>query len=81
MAGELQTQAVVTAQKSSGTQAPPVGKCEEGTQNRERPMNHHYIRLAAMAALSFLSMYALMYAMVDRLQNVYPSSTSSIWPD
>jgi uncharacterized protein (DUF305 family) len=36
-------------------------------------MNQHYIRLAAMAALSFLSMYALMYAMVDRLQNVYPN--------
>jgi hypothetical protein len=33
----------------------------------------HYIRLAAMAVLSFVSMYVLMYAMVDRFTNVYPN--------
>lgn len=31
----------------------------------------HYRRLLAMAALSFLSMYILMYAMVDVVGNVY----------
>ena len=31
----------------------------------------HYGRLAAMAVLSFLAMYALMYAMVDDARNVY----------
>lgn len=37
-------------------------------------MNHnHYARLLAMAALSFVAMYALMYAMVDSLGNVYNS--------
>lgn len=33
----------------------------------------HYLRLLAMAALSFLAMYALMYAMVDRMANVHPN--------
>jgi hypothetical protein len=32
-----------------------------------------YLRLAAMTALSFLAMYALMYAMVDRFENVFPN--------
>jgi uncharacterized protein (DUF305 family) len=31
----------------------------------------HYGRLLPMAALSFVSMYVLMYAMVDRFANVY----------
>ena len=33
----------------------------------------HYGRLLLMIALSFASMYVLMYAMVDRLSNVYAS--------
>jgi DUF305 family protein family protein len=33
----------------------------------------HYVRLLAMAVLSFISMYVLMYAMVDRIENVYPN--------
>jgi uncharacterized protein (DUF305 family) len=33
--------------------------------------NDHYGRLAVMALLSFVSMYVLMYAMVDRLENVH----------
>ena len=32
-----------------------------------------YGRLAGMTVLSFISMYILMYAMVDRLANVYPN--------
>jgi uncharacterized protein (DUF305 family) len=32
-----------------------------------------YGRLAGMTVLSFISMYILMYAMVDRLTNVYPN--------
>lgn len=31
----------------------------------------HYARLAGMAALSFVAMYILMYAMVDQFDNVY----------
>jgi uncharacterized protein (DUF305 family) len=31
-----------------------------------------YRRLMLMAALSFMSMYGLMYMMVDRIQNIYP---------
>jgi hypothetical protein len=37
------------------------------------PGRNHYWRLLIMAVLSFISMYILMYAMVDRLANVYPS--------
>lgn len=36
-----------------------------------RMAKSHYRRLAAMTALSFVAMYALMYAMVDSLGNVY----------
>lgn len=32
---------------------------------------HHYRNLLIMAALSFVSMYVLMYAMVDSIDNVY----------
>jgi uncharacterized protein (DUF305 family) len=32
-----------------------------------------YRRLLAMAFLSFLSMYVLMYMMVDRIENVFPN--------
>lgn len=34
---------------------------------------HPYARLAAMTVLSFAAMYILMYAMVDRVANVYPN--------
>ena len=40
--------------------------------NHSRQPNH-YVLLAVMAFLSFLAMYALMYAMVDSLANVYMS--------
>ena len=33
--------------------------------------NRHYVHLAIMTALSFISMYILMYAMVNRFANVY----------
>jgi len=33
----------------------------------------HYVRLLLMLALSFASMYVLMYAMVDALENVLPN--------
>lgn len=38
-----------------------------------RMMKQHYGRLLLMAGLSFVAMYALMYAMVDRVVNVHPS--------
>ena len=34
---------------------------------------NHYLRLAVMIALSYVSMYLLMYAMVDKLGDVYNS--------
>lgn len=34
---------------------------------------HSYARLAMMTVLSFVSMFLLMFAMVDRLANVYPN--------
>jgi hypothetical protein len=39
----------------------------------ERPVDHrhHYRNLVLMALLSFLAMFVLMYAMVDRFANVY----------
>lgn len=33
----------------------------------------HYRKLALMAVLSFIAMYGLMYAMADKLDNVYPN--------
>lgn len=38
-----------------------------------RAHNAHYGLLLIMAVLSFLSMYMLMYAMVDSFSNVYPN--------
>ena len=39
-----------------------------------RDMNKsHYGRLLVMTVLSFIAMYILMYAMVDRIANVYPN--------
>ncbi len=35
--------------------------------------NQHYMKLLIMAALSFISMYILMYSMVDRFANVFPN--------
>jgi uncharacterized protein (DUF305 family) len=34
---------------------------------------HHYGHLAIMTVLMFISMYVLMYAMVDRVENVFPN--------
>ncbi len=34
---------------------------------------NHYLRLLVMTVLSFVAMYVLMYAMVDRMANVYPN--------
>lgn len=39
----------------------------------ERRSGSPYLALALMAALSFVAMYVLMYAMVDRFENVYPN--------
>ena len=33
----------------------------------------HYLHFAIMLLLSFIAMFVLMYAMVDRLENVYPN--------
>lgn len=34
---------------------------------------NHYLRLLVMTVISFIAMYVLMYAMVDRFANVHPS--------
>jgi hypothetical protein len=39
----------------------------------------HYRHLLIMAVLSFISMYILMYAMVDTIGNVYNNFNHSIW--
>jgi len=38
---------------------------------KEKHGTSHYGRLLAMTVISFIAMYVLMYAMVDRLANVY----------
>lgn len=43
---------------------------DHASDGRTPPSRKHYVRLALMALLSFLAMYLLMYAMVDRLENV-----------
>lgn len=35
--------------------------------------NNAYVKLAVMSVLSFIAMYALMYAMVDQFANVFPN--------
>lgn len=42
-------------------------------QHNQGHNGKHYQRLAVMTVLSFISMYILMYAMVNRLENVYSS--------
>ena len=42
-------------------------------QHAEHKSENHYLRLTAMIVLSFISMYVLMYAMVNTLGNVYNS--------
>ena len=41
--------------------------------NHHNNNNNHYLRLLLMAVLSFISMYALMYAMVNTPANIYLS--------
>lgn len=41
--------------------------------NDKSMMTQHYLRLGLMAALSFVAMYILMYAMVNTVGNVHPS--------
>lgn len=45
---------------------------EHQMQHRQ-PMHAQYLRLIVMVLLSFLAMYILMYAMVNRLENVVPN--------
>jgi uncharacterized protein (DUF305 family) len=40
-------------------------------EHGKKIVGHHYGRLLLMTVLSFAAMYGLMYAMVDRLPNVY----------
>jgi uncharacterized protein (DUF305 family) len=40
-------------------------------EHAHSPKQHHYRRLLVMSLLSFVAMDVLMYAMVDRLANVY----------
>ncbi|KGQ20642.1 hypothetical protein LF41_1180 [Lysobacter dokdonensis DS-58] len=49
-----------------------------GKQANQHGHSGHYFRLLVMMGLSFLAMYALMYAMVDRFANVY-GSVNQAW--
>ena len=42
-------------------------------KHMDHNMEHKWTTLFAMAVLSFAAMYMLMYAMVDKLANVYPN--------
>ena len=42
-------------------------------QHSQEHNGKHYQRLVVMTVLSFISMYVLMYAMVNKLENVYSS--------
>lgn len=42
-------------------------------QSESHANKSHYGRLLVMTAISFIAMYVLMYAMVDRIANVYPN--------
>lgn len=44
---------------------------EKASPSHGKMKTGHYWRFGVMSALSFLAMYVLMYAMVDRLSNVY----------
>lgn len=46
---------------------------EHNMKNHDMKHGNPYTRLIVMIVLSFISMYILMYAMVDRLADVYPS--------
>src|SRR5688572_26725860 len=46
---------------------------ESSSRRQGHQRSGHYRRLLVMTAISFIAMYGLMYAMVDRIQNVYPS--------
>jgi hypothetical protein len=45
-------------------------KHEHDGHTGHKMSNRHYLRFALMAALSFVAMFVLMYAMVDALKNV-----------
>ncbi len=45
----------------------------QGSMTSSRTHTMPYRRLATMVGLSFASMYILMYAMVDRVDNLYPN--------
>ena len=42
-------------------------------QHNQHSQENHYLRLAGMIALSFISMYLLMYSMVNSVTDVYNS--------
>lgn len=49
-------------------------KHENHSTSKEHEMHGHpYVRLLLMLVLSFISMYILMYAMVNNLDNVFPN--------
>lgn len=50
------------------------GMHQNGTRQEGGMKHAHYGRLLLMVILSFIAMYILMYAMVDRLDNVHPNT-------
>ena len=60
-------------QSKSHDMKPHTKEHEPSNPNAMKLHDNHYVRLLTMIVLSFVSMYILMYAMVDRLENVYNS--------
>lgn len=46
----------------------------QGVQTEHKKHNKHYQKLLIMGVLSFISMYILMYSMVNTLSNVLPNT-------
>ena len=57
------------AEHTGGQTAPAAQTAKH--DDRHQTNGGHYGRLAAMAGLSFVAMFVLMYAMVDRFSNVF----------
>ena len=53
-------------------------RATHGKQAKQHAHGGPYLRLLVMIGLSFVAMYALMYAMVDRFANVY-GSVNQAW--
>jgi hypothetical protein len=59
--------------------APPHAALPLNKPWRHIMHKQYYGHLMIMTGLSFIAMFILMYAMVDRLANVYPNVNQAPW--